>query len=144
MQNIISSIVKALTEILENEFPKIEIYSTNIRAGYETPCFFVVCDNVKTGKYNTKIDTLSMDIDIIYSCEDRDVNQQEIFVMANTLRNLFIDKPILVNESISIAFFDDVLNLEDDSLTLSLELELQLLKDLEEDLEEIENINLKL
>ncbi len=51
-------IVKAITQVLRNEFKSIDVNSTDIDAGYNLPCFFIKLYNIKTEKLSTKIDNL--------------------------------------------------------------------------------------
>ena len=89
---MIQKIIKVLTEILENEFTGVEVYSTDIEAGYKSPCFFIMCNSVKTEKLSSKIDTLYINLDVLYACEDRKINQKECFEISEKLRNIWNQK----------------------------------------------------
>lgn len=140
---MIQKIIKVLTEILKNEFTGIEVYSTDIEAGYETPCFFITCNSIKTEKLSAKIDTLYINLEILYACEDRKINQKEGFEISEKLRNIFLEKPIKADDNISFQVFEDSIDIEANYISITFDIEMNLIKDIEEDLSYMEDVFIK-
>lgn len=140
---MIEKIVKAITSVLKNEFKNIDIYSTDIDTGYKPPCFFIKVNSLKTEKLSTKIDTLYVNLDILYACENEKENQKECFQMAEKLRNLLIDKYIRIDDDLTFQIYEDSIEIEDDYISISVDIEMNLIKDTEKDLGYMENIGIK-
>ena len=137
---MIKKITGAITKILQNEFNNTDVYSTDIEAGYNLPCFFIKTNSIKTEKLSSKIDTLYINLDILYACENKEQNQNECFEMGEKLRNLLLEKPIQVDEHISFQIYEDSIEIEDDYLSISFDIEMHLIKNTDEDLEYMENV----
>lgn len=137
---MIKKIIGAITKILQNEFNNIDIYSTDIEAGYNLPCFFIKTNSIKTEKLSSKIDTLYITLDILYACENKEQNQNECFEMAEKLRNILIDKYIKIDDDLTFQIYEDSIDIEDDYISISFDVEMYLIKDTEEDLGYMENI----
>ncbi len=137
---MIKKITGAITKILKNEFNNIDVYSTDIEAGYNLPCFFIKCNSIKTEKLSSKIDTLYINLDILYACENKEQNQNECFEMAEKLRNLLIDKYIKIDDDLTFQIYEDSIDIENDYISVSVDVEMYLIKDTEEDLGYMENI----
>lgn len=137
---MIKKITGAITKILKNEFNNIAVYSTDIEAGYILPCFFIKYNSIKTEKLSSKIDTLYINLDILYACENKEQNQNECFEMAEKLRNLLIDKYIKINDDLTFQIYEDSIDIEDDYISVLVDVEMYLIKDTEENLGYMENI----
>lgn len=142
MNNISENIIKALTLKIREQFTNIEVYSTDIDAGYNLPCFFIKINNVKTEKLSSKIDTLYVNLDVLYACEDKKHNQRECFGVAEKLRVMLLENPILLDNNVSFQIYEDSIEIEDDYIAISFDVEINLIKDIEEDLEYIENLDI--
>lgn len=140
---MIEKIVKAITGVLKNEFKNIDIYSTDIDAGYTLPCFFIKVNSIKTEKLSSKIDTLYVNLDILYACENEKENQKECFQMAEKLRNLLIDKYIKIDDDLTFQIYEDSIDIEDDYISISVDVEMNLIKDVEDDLGYMEDVTIK-
>lgn len=144
---MIQKIIKTLTQILINEFKNIDVNSTNINAGYKLPCFFIEVNSVKTEKLSYKIDTLYINLDILYACSDEKENQKgnqkECFEISENLRVLLLEKPIKVNDDISFQIYEDSIDIGEDYVSMSFDIEMNFIKDIEEDLSYMENVILK-
>lgn len=140
---MIQKIIKTLTQILVNKFKNIDVNSTNINAGYKLPCFFIEVNSVKTEKLSYKIDTLYINLDILYACTDKKENQKECFEISEKLRVLLLEKPIKVNDDISFQIYEDSINIGEDYVSMSFDIEMNLIKDIEEDLSYMENVIVK-
>ena len=140
---MIQKIIKTLTQILINEFKNIDVNSTNINAGYKLPCFFIEVNSVKTEKLSYKIDTLYINLDILYACTDKKENQKECFEISEKLRVLLLEKPIKVNDDISFQIYEDSIDIGEDYVSMSFDIEMNLIKDIEEDLSYMENVIVK-
>ena len=140
---MIQKIIKTLTQILVNKFKNIDVNSTNINAGYKLPCFFIEVNSVKTEKLSYKIDTLYINLDILYACTDKKENQKECFEISEKLRVLLLEKPIKVNDDISFQIYEDSIDIGEDYVSMSFDIEMKLIKDIEEDLSYMENVIVK-
>ena len=140
---MIQKIIKTLTQILVNKFKNIDVNSTNINAGYKLPCFFIEVNSVKTEKLSYKIDTLYINLDILYACTDKKENQKECFEISEKLRVLLLEKPIKVNDDISFQIYEDSIDIGEDYVSMSFDIEMNLIKDIEEDLSYMENVFVK-
>lgn len=140
---MIQKIIKTLTQILVNKFKKIDVNSTNINAGYKLPCFFIEVNSVKTEKLSYKIDTLYINLDILYACSDEKGNQKECFEISEKLRVLLLEKPIKVNDDISFQIYEDSIDIGEDYVSMSFDIEMNLIKDIEEDLSYMESVIVK-
>nr|DAL83661.1 MAG TPA: tail completion protein [Caudoviricetes sp.] len=140
---MIQKIIKTLTQILVNKFKNIDVNSTNINAGYKLPCFFIEVNSVKTEKLSYKIDTLYINLDILYACTDKKENQKECFEISEKLRVLLLEKPIKVNDDISFQIYEDSIDIGEDYVSMSFDIEMNLIKDIEEDLSYMENVIVK-
>lgn len=139
---MIQKIIKVLTEILEDEFTGVEVYSTDIEAGYKSPCFFIMCNSVKTEKLSSKIDTLYINLDVLYACEDRKINQKECFEISEKLRNIFLEKPIKIDDNVAFQIFENSIDIEDNYISITFNIEMNLIKDIEEDLSYMEDVSM--
>ncbi len=140
---MIQKVIKALTDILINEFKDIEVYNTDVDAGYKSPCFFIMCNSIKTEKLSSKIDTLYINLDVLYVCEDRKINQRESFEISEKLRNIFLEKPIKIDDNIAFQIFEDSIDIEDNYISITFDIEINLIKDIEEDLSYMEDVSIK-
>lgn len=140
---MIERIVQSLTRILKSEFKDIDVNSTDIDAGYILPCFFIKCNSIKTEKLTAKIDTLYINIDILYACKDEKNNQKECFEISEKLRNLLLEEPTKVDNDISFQVYEDSIDIEDDYVSISFDVEMNLIKDIEEDLDYMEEVTIK-
>nr|DAM85353.1 MAG TPA: tail completion protein [Caudoviricetes sp.] len=140
---MIQKIIKTLTQILVNKFKNIDVNSTNINAGYKLPCFFIEVNSVKTEKLSYKIDTLYINLDILYACTDKKENQKECFEISEKLRVLLLEKPIKVNDDISFQIYEDSIDIGEDYVSMSFDIEMNLIKDIEEDLSYMESVIVK-
>ncbi|WP_250277985.1 phage tail terminator family protein [[Clostridium] colinum] len=140
---MIASIIKAITYTIKSEFEDIDVNSTDIDAGYNLPCFFIKIDSIKTEKMSTKIDTLYIVLEIIYVCENEKENQTECFRVSEILKNILLEKPIRVGEDISFQIYEDSLDIGDDYVSLTCDIEMNLIKDIEENLDYMEDIIIK-
>ncbi|MFR5004047.1 MAG: DUF6838 family protein [Thomasclavelia ramosa] len=140
---MIQKIIKTLTQILVNKFKNIDVNSTNINAGYKLPCFFIEVNSVKTEKLSYKIDTLYINLDILYACSDEKENQKECFEISEKLRVLLLEKPIKVNNDISFQIYEDSIDIGEDYVSMSFDIQMNLIKDIEEDLDYMENVIIK-
>lgn len=140
---MIQKIIKAITQVLRNEFKSVDVNSTDVDAGYKLPCFYIEINNIKTEKLSTKIDTLYINLDILYACENEKENQKECFEISEKLRNLLLEKPIKADNDISFQIYEDSIDIGDDYVSISFDIEINLIKDIEEDLEYMENVIIK-
>lgn len=145
---MIERIVQSLTQILKSEFKDIDVNSTDIDAGYVLPCFFIKCNSIKTEKLTAKIDTLYMNIDILYACENKKNNQEksnqkECFEISEKLRNILLEEPTKVDNDISFQIYEDSIDIEDDYVSISIDVEMNLIIDIEEDLDYMEEVTIK-
>lgn len=140
---MVEKIVKAITQVLRSEFKSIDVNSTDIDAGYSLPCFFIKVNNIKTEKLSTKIDTLYINLDILYACKDEKENQKECFQIAEKLRNILIDKYIKIDDDLTFQIYEDSIDIEDDYISISVDIEMNLIKDTEEDLGYMEDVTIK-
>ena len=144
---MIQKIIKTLTQILVNEFKNIDVNSTNINAGYKLPCFFIEVNSIKKEKLSYKIDTLYINLDILYACsyekENQKGNQKEYFEIPDKLRVLLLEKPIKVSDNIYFQIYEDSIDIGEDYVSMSFDIEMNLIKDIEEDLSYMENVIVK-
>lgn len=63
--------------------------------------------------------------------------------MAEKLRNLLIDKYIKIDDDLTFQIYEDSIEIEDDYISISVDIEMHLIKDTEEYLDYMENIDIK-
>lgn len=140
---MVERVVKSITQFLKSEFKNVDVNSTDIDAGYTLPCFFIEINSIKTEKFNNKVDTLYINIDILYACENEKNNQKECFKIAEKLRNLLLEKTIKLDDNISFQIYEDSIDIEDDYVSISFDIEMNLIKDIDKGLEDMKEIFIK-
>ena len=74
---------------------------------------------------------------------DEKENQKECFQIAEKLRNLLIDKYIKIDDDLTFQIYEDSIDIGGDYVAISFDIEMNLIKDTEEDLSYMENVILK-
>lgn len=84
---MLNRVVRAISNTLDEEFPKVEIYVNKIKQDFEEPCFFIQLLNpsekqILGNRYKQKID-----LDIQYFPKNED-NNWELMEVAQKLNNV--------------------------------------------------------
>lgn len=140
---MLKQIIKAITTTLKTHFDGIKVYSTDVQAGNEFPCFFIEINSIGTEKLTSKIDILTLSILISYVNEDNIINQKESLEISEKLRNILIKEPIEINEGISFQIYENSIDIEDNYISIEFDVEMQLIRDLEENLPFMEDLIIK-
>lgn len=140
---MIKKIIIGITELLKEHFVGINVYSNDIKTGYNCPCFFIDISNIKTEKLTAKIDILSVNLIISYVNEDEIINQIESLETSEKLRNALLEKTIKVDEGISFQIYENSIEIEDNYISIEFDVEMQLIKDIEEHLPFMEEISIQ-
>ncbi len=133
-------IVKAIDDKIKDNFLGIEIQSTDIKEGFERPCFYVQVDDNRANKLNPNSKEKTLTIRIYYFPKDRYENRIELLEIQDILENMFFDG-LQVNENFYISTLDNDLTFTvvDGVLQLSFDLYYVQLLD-EEDAEPLEEL----
>lgn len=87
----IKDIITAINKLLNENYPDIEIQSTDIKEGYARPCFYVEMDGEKSTKYNKFNTEKTVSIRIYYFPSDDNHARIENLEMQDKLSDLFGD-----------------------------------------------------
>lgn len=101
-------IIKAINDKIEDNFPGVDKQSTDIKEGFERPCFYVQIDDNKANKLNPSSKEKTLTIRIYYFPKDRYENRIELLEKQDTLENMFFDG-LQVNENFYIPSLDNEL-----------------------------------
>lgn len=140
---MLKKIIVGITELLKEHFEGINVYSNDVKTGYDCPCFFIGINNIKTEKLTAKIDILSVSITISYVNEDKIINQIESLETSEKIRNALLEKPIKLNEGISFQIYENSIEIEDNYISIDFDIEMQIIKDTEEHLPFMEEITIQ-
>lgn len=139
--NILEKIIKAITNILKKKYDKIPIYSNDIVDGYKKPCYFIKIDKFISKKIKLKMYKITSNIEIAYICTDFEKNQIEKLEKASEISNLFLDEIVYISENIVTEIQTTETNIYEDYITISFEINLDIIEELtEEEMQKIENM----
>lgn len=88
MTNVID-VIRALSNIIEREYPQYKITDYDIDEGFDRPCFFIEPDNIVTSWVAVDYLQELSDLRIVFFAEDRYEGLSELLEMKNHLTQLF-------------------------------------------------------
>lgn len=137
----LEDIIKAINDKLEINFPGVDKQSTDIKEGFERPCFYVQIDDNTANKLNPSSKEKTLTVRIYYFPKDRYENRIELLETQDTLENMFFDG-LQVNENFYIPSLDNELTFTTVDGVLQLSFDLYYVQLLDEEcgelLEELE------
>lgn len=129
----LKNVIATVSSILLNNFPQINIQSTDIKEGFEQPSFYVELDNFKTNLLNKWHKKYKVSIRIYYFPKDTYKNQIELLEMQEILSDLFLKGIWVENTSFFIYKTEDDLDFTVTDGVLQLQFYLNYVQTIEEE-----------
>lgn len=98
-------VIRALTELIEKEYPNYPIVDYDVDEDFPRPSYFINVENVNTSWVATDYIQESSDLEITFFAPDRYEGFLELLDMKNNLTVLF-NEPLLVNNSYYVSLLE--------------------------------------
>lgn len=90
-------VIRALSELIEKEYPQFRLIDYDIEEGFEKPAFFIEPEDVNTSWVASDYLKESSNLNIVFFAEDRYTGLIELLDMKNNLTVAF-DDPLYITD----------------------------------------------
>lgn len=93
-------VIRALSELIQKNYPQFKLIDYDVDEGFEKPCFFVETENIMTNWVASDYLKESSNIQIVFFAENRYEGFLDLLDMKNNLTVLF-DEPLYISDETS-------------------------------------------
>lgn len=105
-------VIRALSELISNEYPNYPIVDYDVEENYPRPCYYITVEDVQTSWVASDYIKETSNIKIVFFAENRYEGFLDLLDMKNNLTVLF-DDPLLVTNG-EIEYYVSMLNTNSD------------------------------
>lgn len=105
-------VIRALSELISNEYPNYPVVDYDVEENYPRPCYYITVEDVQTSWVASDYIKETSNIKIVFFAENRYEGFLDLLDMKNNLTVLF-DDPLLVTNG-EIEYYVSMLNTNSD------------------------------